>query len=845
MTSHPCTDEHLRSISTFSGRRSSGTIVYYFDADMNETGYSLWPEMSPEIAVRTFGRTWSDEALDKLHIIKIMTTTTKLNNAEREQKLRVANEAYMNGNAIMRDSEYDALWREHQDARADDAHETDDPVWRDTILDKVGAAPHPQSGFAKVKHSCPMQSLDNVFAGDDGNIDELTKWLAKLNGDEACKGCALVAEPKIDGLSLRLTYARIGQSEHIHLTKAVTRGDGETGDDVTLNVMMAKLVPLELQCEPVEINGEVFMTFADFEALNERQKAAGEEVYSNPRNAAAGILRRKNPAEVAGQGLSFIAHGIASDTLSDCYGDDAEWLQSLGLKFAPAVYLLADGSHRATGEVISWLRLKEIADQPYPTDGVVLKVNDYKLREHLGSTSRAPRWAIAFKFKQDEVETTLKAITVQVGRSGVLTPVAELEPVEVDGSVVSRATLHNEDQVNRLGLAVGDRVIVRKAGAVIPEIVRVAASKNTVDTARRMFGDDPTREQMRVARVANFAAAYGGDDLGRPQFNLPDHIGGKCPSCGSTSIEQAVVMRAAQSVGKSTAKAASVWMCTNTAGCKAQMAARIEHMASRDCLNLSQMGTELCAEIAFRAPLEIDNFQHPFDLFKVPASWFANLSWTTESGGKMTFGESRAETLHKAMRAAEKLPLRNWIAALGIHTIGKNTSKEISRLCRDVLHLVEECTSSVGFFRRMVGYPAVSSTPEFDIIKKQYEISHHLGPVSLMALVNFVNGTEGRRVLSLIPDTVKSDNYAPEPVKAEPAAGDSLFKGKTVVLTGTISVPRHVMEAELEKAGAKLSGSVSKKTDFLIAGEDCGSKLKKAQDAGVRILTEAEARAML
>ena len=739
--------------------------------------------------------------------------TSTLANAEREQKLRAANEAYHNGTPIMSDAAYDALWREHQDARADDAHETDDPVWRDTILNKVGASPRPSSGFAKVKHSCKMESLDNVFAGDDGNIAELTKWLAKLNGEKASELCTLVAEPKVDGLSLRLTYGRSKLARNVALLKAVTRGDGETGDDVTANVYKAEMVPLELDCGPVEINGEVFMTFDGFRALNERQKAAGQELYSNPRNAAAGILRRKNPAEVVGQGLSFIAHGIASGALGASYGEDIDTLQELGIEFAldtGGAWIHADGSTGHPRHPVTLDDLKEIAKRDYPTDGVVIKVNNYDLRKHLGSTSRAPRWAIAFKFKQEEVETTLKAITVQVGRSGVLTPVAELEPVEVDGSVVSRATLHNEDQINRLGLAVGDRVIVRKAGAIIPEVV-----------------SSVTFDHMQI----NERAA-------RPTFRLVDHIGGKCPSCGGASFEKRKT--------EDEDKAASVWICANTAGCKAQMAGRIEHMASRDCLNLSQMGTELCAEIAFRAPLELDNFQHPFDLFKVPIAWFANLSWKTESGGTMTFGMSRANTLNEAMKTAlRELPLRNWIVALGIHTVGKNTSKEISRMCRDVLHLVEECTSTVGFFRRMVGYPAVSSTKEFDIIKKQYGISHHLGPVSLMALVNFVNGVEGRRVLSLIPGTVKSDNYAPEPVKAEPAAGASLFAGKTVVLTGTISVPRHVMEAELERAGAKLSGSVSKKTDFLIAGEDCGGKLDKAKKAGVRILTEAEARAML
>jgi DNA ligase (NAD+) len=704
------------------------------------------------------------------------------NVAEAEQQLRAANEAYHNGQPSMSDAAYDELWRAHEDARS---ARPGDACWNDTILDKVGAAPRPQSGFAKVKHSVKMESLDNVFAGADGSIAELTKWMAKLDVEP---GCVLVAEPKVDGLAVRLTYLR-GM-----LTRAVTRGDGDTGDDVTANVLAAKLVSRTAGHDDVELNGEVFMTFADFEALNARQKAAGEEVYSNPRNAAAGILRRKDMAKVAGQGLSFLAHGVASGAVADNYQDDVARLWKLDIKFP------SHSIGTTAGGVLSLERLQKIAKQPYPTDGVVIKVNNYAVRARLGSTSRAPRWAIAFKFQQEEVETTMHAITVQVGRSGVLTPVAELEPAEVDGSVVTRATLHNEDQVNRLRLRIGDRVIVRKAGAVIPELVRSITGE--------------TRAEQQP-------------------FNLIEHIGGKCPSCGSTDIQKAEVDGEKQ----------VAWRCMNTSGCPGQLAGRLEHMASRDCLNLDQMGEELCAEIAARAQLE--TLRHPFDLLSFSAEWFAGLSWFTESGGKMTFGESRAATLKAATERAKTLPLRNWIAALGIHTIGKNTSKEISRLCNNVAALIAECTHLSGLFRRMVGYPAVSSMPEFDALKAQYGISHHLGPVSLMALVNFVNGQGGSYALSLIPDTVVSDNYAPEPVKAEAAAGDSLFKGKTVVLTGTISVPRHVMEAELEKAGARLSGSVSKKTDFLIAGEDCGSKLKKAQEAGVKILTEAEARAML
>ncbi len=764
-----------------------------------------------------------------------MNNLLETNRSITERTLIEANEAYHNGTPIMSDAEYDILWRGHQASRKESPN---DSFWKDTILDKVGASPRPASGFAKVVHAVKMESLDNAFAGPNGEVDSVTQWLARLDLGNMADQCRIVLEPKIDGASLRLTYI------NNKFVRAVTRGNGEIGDDVTANVLAAELVPLTLGdmneaefMDPAEllINGEVFMTYGSFAHLNVMQRKAGEEEYSNPRNAAAGILRRKNPAEVRDQGLSFLAHGIAAGQLGDSYSAEVLRLERLGFRFPESKVILADGQTPDGRLGIAWLQA--LAHQYYPTDGVVLKVDQFKLRAALGSTSRAPKWAIAFKFAQEEVETTLRAITVQVGRSGILAPVAELEPVEVDGSVISRATLHNEDQINRLYLKVGDRVAIRKAAGVIPEIVRSIegekAIAETVATLRSVEGRGETMsdEEVRQALV----------ETGR-FFRLLDHIGGKCPSCGSTEIEKQEILPAGRAVGKSTSlpKLQVAWRCANTAGCKAQLAGRIEHMASRDCLNLSQMGSELCAEIAFRAGLELDNFEHPFDLFDVPTSWFANLSWTTESGGKMTFGESRATTLKLAMEAAKTLPLRHWIAALGIHTIGKNTSKEITRLVASRGALLQSCTPEYGLFVRMLRtFRETPNAGEYAELKQQYAVSHHLGPVSLQHLVEFVNSSAGAYALSRIPDAARSDNHNPEPSGA-PQGGP--LAGKTFVVTGTLSEPRNSIHAAIEAAGGIVASTISAKTNVLVAGDKAGSKMAKAAKLGVEVWNEERFR---
>lgn len=783
-----------------------------------------------------------------------------MTNTELENILTAASAAYYEGNPTMSDAEFDRLWALHDANREADPA---DPVWKDTILNKVGALPTQQSGFQKVAHSSPMLSLDNVFVGDDGSIDEIIAWLDRVAEDFPTR-TLVVAEPKIDGLSVRATYV------DGRLSSVVTRGNGLVGDDVTVNALSACIVPDRLQL-PVsgrlEVNGEVYMKFSAFEALNARQKEKGEELYANPRNAAAGMLRRKDPAQV--QGLSFLAHGIAAGVCEATYFANMERLEGLGLRVTPRKSLAISPEGNDARSVLNLRELERIVEAAdFPVDGVVLKLDRFAHQVVRGYTSRAPRWAVAVKFQQEEVETTLKAITVQVGRSGVLTPVAELEPVLVDGTTVSRASLHNEDQINRLGVRPGDRVVIRKAGAIIPEVVRKVSSPERGDTppkeqldianaewkqmaddiqhnrvmpgeadihrrvAAKLHGireEEVTEEQRRAAKAVSFPAAY--TRIPNYGYSLGVAIQFTCPSCGQKSV----VMRRTESGGDGKATAsATKWVCTNTFNCPAQMAARIEHMASRDCLDLDQLGGEACAAIA-------DNWDLSHHFGFIGSHFeedFAALTWTTESGGSMTFGESRAKKVMAALRQAESLPLNRWIAAWGIPSIGKNTSKEISRLVRDADELRAACTAPDGLFYRMRdSYENDPKKVVYEEEKARHAVSARLGPVSLRNLVEFVSGDY--YAWSRIPASAKSDNYDPIPAPVDPE-NSGPFAGKTFVITGTLSQPRGHFQKLIEDLGGKVSGSVSKNTDFLLAGEKAGSKMAKAKTLGVTVLTEEE-----
>lgn len=793
-----------------------------------------------------------------------------------EQRLREASDAYHNGQPIMSDADYDKLWQRHADARK--VHPTY-ARWKDTILDKVGAAP--KSGATKRKHPSPMLSLDNAFQQEDWSNADLAAWVRssidELGSMSLAVSAFVVVEPKIDGLSLNLCY------RNNKLVCALTRGDGETGEDVTANVLACKLAPEELGrtewtgADPdwvMEVRGEVYMTFAAFEALNARQRAVGEEEYANPRNASAGSLRLQDPAEAAKRGLSFIAHGLNGGNINGFMPHSQE--SAMG-ELAPYFKIPWHTSTSLIGLLADPNELKDIKKTlelsvDYPIDGAVVKINDYHIQRALGYTSRAPKWAIAIKFPQEQVETRLKAIEVQVGRSGALTPVAILEPVLVDGSTVSRATLHNEEQVVRLGLSVGDTVSLRKAGAIIPEIVASVTREERATTLELLYGNPDGRYALEGDELAT-RVRESLEAENYHSFDLIKHIGGKCPSCGSTELQKGTartltaedIQESADFVrecshdfgmvvtpagGAQPLKAKKVqpepakWYCMNTAGCPAQLAARVEHFASRKCLDLEMIGGEAADAIAKQmlarhTPNPEDagdyNAPHPLDLFTWEAGDFAELTWTTESGGTMTFGESRAAKVMAAIERAKKLPLRRWIAAMGIPSIGENTSKEISRIWVDSSSLH---TAGPPILEKI----ARGVKKDDDITLRELDISSRLGPVSARALLDFMDSAIGHRALLVMAlYNIKSDNYDPIPE----AAPDKPLFGKSFCITGTLSVGREEIKALIEAAGGKVSGSVSAKTDYLVAGDKAGSKAEKAATVGVTILDEGALRAML
>ncbi len=720
----------------------------------------------------------------------------------------------------MSDEEFDALWREHAASREADPSAA---VWGDTILDRVGASPVGN----RVRHTTPMLSLDNLFVGGDAGLQPMYDWLANVRSSEITPpGVCVLAEPKIDGLSLRLVY-RGGK-----LVSATTRGDGTFGEDVTANIVAAAAVPdtIAIDADFVELSGEVCLSFDAFARLNMHKQNAGEPVFANPRNAAAGILRRKNPADVKGSGLRFILHGIESGRIHPLYSMEQSRFGLQGFELPDTIKVELDGrvsgeSQYTTPEEI----LRYLMRQAYPTDGVVLKLNSYSGRAALGSTARAPRWAVALKFPQPEVVTKLKGITTQVGRTGVLTPVAELEPVLVDGTTVSRATLHNEAQINRLGLQVGDTVAIEKAGAIIPSILRSVTADEFVASS---IDNSPRNWSGPAASITR---------LERPPFRLLAHIGGKCPSCGSADIQK-------QQVDGTDGAA---YICRNTA-CPAQFSARLQHFCSRKALDVPGIGPEAAdaivarwysyAESTGRGPFDGSTPERVLiDFLDADEGWLAAVSWITEAQGRMSFGRSRARKAKEAMQAAKRAPMHRWLFALGIPSVGENTSKEVSRLCEDINELRYAClpksevkNPNGGLIHRIASGEDKSAG---EIAK--FRVSSHLGPVSSKALCDFFSGNDDV-VNALIAFGVRSDNYNPIPGDATGA-----LAGKLVVITGTLSVSRDEMKALLESAGARVSGSVSKKTDLLVAGSDCGSKLTKAQELGARVVSEADIRGML
>ena len=644
------------------------------------------------------------------------------------------------------DGAYDALRQRNEaiEARFPALMRADSPTKR------VGGAP--DGGFAKLRHRMPMLSLDNVF--DAAEFTEFHDRARRFLG--LTDTLAFVAEPKIDGLSISLTY------ENGRFLHGATRGDGSEGEDVTANLRTMDAVPAELSGPApalIEIRGEVFMTKADFLAMNQAQEAAGAKIFANPRNAAAGSLRQLDARITAERRLSLFAYslGEASEPVATTHWGYLQRLLDWGFAVNPLSELV---SSEAEAEVFQRRIGALRASLPYDIDGVVYKIDDMALQRRLGFVGRAPRWATAWKFPAEQATTVLREIRIQIGRTGALTPVAELEPVNVGGVLVSRATLHNQDEIARKDIRVGDTVVIQRAGDVIPQIMSVVLDR-------------------------------------RPLDSVPYAYPETCPACGSHAVRSAgeVVRR-----------------CTGGLTCPAQRVERLIHFVSRNAFDIDGLGEKTIQEFYAEGWLH-----GPADLFNLPDRE-AEIA-TREGWGKLS-----ARNLSRAIAARRTIALERFIFALGIRRIGESNAKLLAR------HY-----GGYANWRDQMKLACVLGSDERLALGSILGI----GPAIAEELVDFFS--EPRNVEAL--DLLVAELTIQDAAGVE--AGDNAVSGKTIVFTGTLeTMTRPEAKARAETLGAKVTDSVSKKTDLVVVGADAGSKARKAVELGITTITEQEWRVM-
>ncbi len=638
------------------------------------------------------------------------------------------------------DAEYDQLFRQLR------TFESEHPelVAPDSPTQRVGGAV--LGGFEEVRHLVPMLSIDNAM--NAAEAADFVRRLASALG-LAPDELRFFVEPKYDGVSCALVY------EFGLLTCAASRGDGFTGENVTAQVRTIRNVPLRLptlaEVPRFEVRGEVLMTKKDFAAVNEAQTAAGEKLFANPRNAAAGSLRQLDPSVTAKRKLRFFSYSFGScdfgDSLLELPAKQSERIALLTeLGFEVSTSLFSATGPEEVEQVFQGMAQRR-AGLPFDIDGVVFKLDDIELQEQAGWNTRVPRWAVAYKFPPEEAVTKLLGIDIQVGRTGPLTPVARLSPVFVGGVTVANATLHNLDEIERLGVLIGDDVIVRRAGDVIPEIVRVLAE-------RRTGGETP--------------------------FVMPS----SCPVCGSA-------------VHKEQDKA--VHRCTGGLKCDAQRLFALTHFASRLAMDIEGLGEGIVQKL-----LDAGLVHRPSDLYGLQAAQVEVLEG---------MGKSSAAKLLKALAASVGPDLNRFIYALGIPGVGETTAKDLAKA--------------------FLTWQSFSTATEEALMQVP-----NLGPVTADNVRSFFANEDNAREVAALAELV-----GPAEVQASSAA--QTMAGKTVVITGTLSLDREAFKARIEAAGGKVSGSVSKKTSFVLAGSDAGSKLTKAQELGVLVLDEAAFETML
>ena len=655
------------------------------------------------------------------------------------------------------DAEYDELRRRNE------ALEAQFPalIRPDSPSRRIGAPP--AEAFGKVRHRVPMLSLANAFAEED--VAEFVKRVRRFLGLPENEPVAFTSEPKIDGLSVSLRY------EQGRLVQAATRGDGTEGENVTANVRTIREIPQRMPAndvpEVIDVRGEIYLHHADFRTINAAQAAAGKKIFANPRNAAAGSLRQLDPAVTASRPLRFFAYawGEASRLPEKTQWDMYQAYKRWGLPTNPLMRLCDEPS-----EMLSYYREigQRRASLGYDIDGVVYKVNRLDLQERLGFVARSPRWALAHKFPAEQARTVLRDIEVQVGRTGALTPVAKLEPVTVGGVVVSNATLHNEDEIRRKDVRIGDTVIVQRAGDVIPQVVGVVLDKRPA---------------------------------GAKTFEFP-HV---CPVCGSSAVRE---------VNEKTGELDAVRRCTAGLVCPAQAKERLKHFVSRNAFDIEGLGEE-------RIELFFDEgrIRQPADIFTLEAR---DCQASEKLADKKGFGRKSVENLFKAIQARRKISLDRFIFALGIRHIGETTARDLAR-----------AFGSIEAFRTAVE-AAVKGGKDSEAYREIDNIEG-IGETVVDALIDFFGEPHNVTAVDNLLAQVAVEPFV------RPRTVASAINDKTVVFTGTLErMTRSEAKAQAERLGARVAGSVSKKTDYVVAGADAGSKLQKARELGVTVLSEDE-----
>jgi DNA ligase (NAD+) len=614
-----------------------------------------------------------------------------------------------------------------------------DLITEDSPTQRVGG--EPIEGFQTVAHAMPMMSIDNTYSRD-----ELLAWHERIATRLDDRATELICEPKIDGVALSIRY------EAGRLVRAVTRGDGRQGDDVTANVRTIRAIPLTLTGdnlpEVLEVRGEVFMTWSTFNRINAKREEAGEETYMNPRNFTAGSLKQLNPQVTAQRDLRFFAHG-SGELSTDAFDNHETFLEALRRWSIPVSREI--DIVKAIDDAWSFIESfdERRSDLDYPTDGVVVKVSRFDLREELGATSKAPRWCIAYKFAPDQAETTLKQVDWQVGKTGKLTPRATMEPVLLAGTTVSHATLHNFGEIQRKDIRLGDRVIIEKAGEIIPQVIKAVEEKRT--------GDEKPIEPPMC-----------------------------CPVCQTEAVIET------DSDKKETAR-----FCPNPE-CPAQFREKLIHFAGRGQMDIDGLGEKLVDQL-----LEAELVSHFADLFELKAEQLAGLE---------RMGEKSAANVIDGIAAAKARGLSRVLASLGIRHIGASTARTV-------------CVHFDG-----IDALAAASVEELEAVPD-------VGPIVAASLHHWLTGEAGRETIERLK-AVDVDMTSHE-FGNQPEAEDSPFVGKTIVLTGSLeNFTRDELKDKLQSLGAKVTGSVSKKTDLVIAGDEAGSKLDRANSLGIEVWDE-------